>query len=328
MNLKDITKNQHFISQTEQRLNALNPSAKKNNQKIFSFSVVDRESYKTTLDSSKGFKISNTLSLMDIFSFHVLENELKRYNFEKLFHQYESSIQLNTESLIAKLPNINSDIKPEVLNLFVSKFLNFIRNPYSIKKVLNTFPSLQNMRPTQPAHYQNFKKVLNGRKPQQQHLCKLLGVTEKNYADWLSIIFLLLTSFKENQTNFLEKIIKELYENPNNYISIFVYTYDEETCLLSDRGYSNFTPEGDFTGLGLDFNLNSNSFIRYFFGNLDSLAPKNIPKSIIKKYKSNPKKISFKHKINDLNELKKYNKHVIYQCHEKIFSASKDFHIS
>lgn len=33
MNLIDLTKNQHFISQTEQRLNAINPFDKDKNKK-------------------------------------------------------------------------------------------------------------------------------------------------------------------------------------------------------------------------------------------------------------------------------------------------------
>ncbi|WP_186299578.1 hypothetical protein [Shewanella algae] len=166
MDLQDVTKNQHFVPQVEQRLNAINPLAKEENQKIYSFSLEDRESYAINLDSEKGFKISNTLSLNDVFSFDVLEKEAARYNFEKLFHQYEASIKTNTESLIYKLPNAGADIKSEILNIFISKLLNFIRNPYSIKKVLNTFPQLREVHPTDPIHYKNFERVLNGRKPQ------------------------------------------------------------------------------------------------------------------------------------------------------------------
>lgn len=86
MDLLDVTKNQHFVPQVEQRLNAINPKAKEENQKIYSFSLKDRESYAVILDSENGSKISNTLSLNDIFSFDVLGKEAARYNFEKLFH--------------------------------------------------------------------------------------------------------------------------------------------------------------------------------------------------------------------------------------------------
>lgn len=320
MDLQDITRNQHFVPQIEQRLNAINPSAKAANQKIYSFSVVDRENYGIEIDSPNGFKINKTLSLMDVFSFDVLEREAERYNFEKLFHKYEADIKLNTESLISKLPNTSSDIKPEILNLFVSKFLNFVRNPYSIKKVLNTFPSLKNVYPTEPVHYQNFERVLKGRKPQQQHLCQHLGVTEEEYADWLAIIFLLLTPLEDGQPNFLEQVVRGLYENPDTFIMIVVYTYDDKTCLLSDRGYSIPLPEDQH--MAWDFNLNSHGFIRYVFGDLDALAPSNTPQSLIETYKSRPKSISVHHKVNELEALEQYNKHVVYQCHKNIFNSS------
>src|SRR5690606_23599552 len=160
-------------------------------------------------------KISNTLSLNDIFSFDVLEKEAVRYNFEKLFHQYEKNIKINTRSLISKLTIAGADASPEIFNIFLSKFLNFVRNPYSIKKVLNTFPQLRRCQPADPVHFQNFERVLNGRRPQQNYLCGQLGVTEEEYAAWLSVIFLLLTPLEEGRPNLLEQIVKGLYNNPD-----------------------------------------------------------------------------------------------------------------
>lgn len=322
MDLQDVTKNQHFVPQVEQRLNAINPLASPRNQKILSFSLDDRESHSIRLDSPRGFKISQTLSLNDIFSFDILEKESERYNFEKLFHQYEASINTNTESLISKLPQAGADIKSEILNLFVSKFLNFIRNPYSVKKVLNTFPSLRNVHPTDPVHYRNFERVLNGRKPQQEYLCKQLGVTKEEYADWLTIIFLLLTPLKEDQPNFLEEVVKGIYENPDKFIMVIIYTYDHKTCLLSDRGYSIPLPEQEH--MAWDFNLYSHGFIRYIFGDINSLAPANAPSSLIETFKSRPKSIDVHNIVNDLDSLEQYNKHVVYQCFNNVFNSSTD----
>lgn len=317
MDFKDITKNQHFVSQVEQRFNAINPLAKEDSQKIYSFSLNDRESYSISLDSQEGFKISNTLLLNDIFSFDVLEKEAARYNFEKLFQQYEDYIKSNTESLISKLPNAGADIRSEILNLFLFKLLNFVRNPYSIKKVLNTFPQLRNAYPTDPTHYKNFDRVLNGKKPHQVYLCNRLGITKEEYVDWLSIIFLLITPLEKDQPNFLEQIVKKLYEKPEVFIMVLIYTYDEKTCLLSDRGYSIPLPEKDH--MAWDFNLCSHGFIRYIFGNIDSLVPANISKKNVEKLKARTKSVVI---INDLNALAQYNRHVVYQCHKNIFNSS------
>ncbi len=239
MDLKDATRNQHFVSQVEQRLNAINPHARDENKKIYSFKLIDRESYKLALDKGRGCKITGTLSLIDIFSFDVLEKDSGRYNFEKLFLRYESDIKTNTESLISKLTVNQADMKSEILNIFVSKFINFVRNPYSIKKVLNTFPYLRSFKPVEPIHSENFERGLNGRKPHQEYLCRELEITDEDYKNWLATIFMLLTPFDEERQVLLEHVIKNMYENPETFITVMIHTYADKTCLLSDRGYSN-----------------------------------------------------------------------------------------
>ena len=316
LNLKDKTKNQHFVSQVEQRLNAIDT----NNQKIYSFTLKDREALSIKLDSAKGKKISSILSLHDLFSFEILGKEAERYNFEALFHRYESNIKTKTDSLLAKLPFAGADIKDEVISLFLSKFLNFVRNPYSIKKILNTFPQLSNVHPTDPVHYANFRKVLEGKKPQQKYVCGQLNISEQEYTDWLSVIFLLLTPLDKSDSNLFEKMVQDLFLDKNLFTMVLIYTYDDHSCLLSDRGYSIPLPDEDH--IVWDFNLYSKGFIRYAFGNLDKLAPPNAPKELITKYKSQPKSIDVHNIVNDLNTLREYNINVVYQCHSKVFSSS------
>ena len=65
-----------------------------------------------------------------------------RLNFDFLFHKYEGYIEAHTQSLLAKLNAGSGDIKAEVINLFAAKLLNFVRNPFSIVKVLDSFPDL------------------------------------------------------------------------------------------------------------------------------------------------------------------------------------------
>jgi len=70
--LANSTANQHYLSRAEQRLNAINPDAKIENQRIHSFSLGDRENFILSLDSPKGRLISQSLLLRDVFSFDVL----------------------------------------------------------------------------------------------------------------------------------------------------------------------------------------------------------------------------------------------------------------
>ncbi len=71
-----------------------------------------------------------------------------------------------------------------------------------------------------------------------------------------------------------------------------------------------------------DFNLYSNGFIRYVFGDLESLTPTNTPKKIVEAYKAMPKRVDVHIIGNDLGALEQYNKHAIYQCYRNVFSSS------
>ena len=323
MDLRDPTKNQHFLPQVEQRLNAINPQTKSENQKIYSFSVKDRDAGIVSINSEKGVRISNNLSLHDLFSFDVLGKEANRYNFEKLFHSYEATIKSNIESLLSKINSPEADIRPEIINIFRFKILNFVRNPYSIEKILATFSAFKDIFPTDSIHYENFNRVLNGIKPQQKYLCKQLDITEDEYKEWLATIFLLLTPMKEGQLNFLDQFIKKIYENLNLFTQINIYTYNDETCLLSDRGYNEYEINGD--NMVWEFNLCSYGFIRYAFVNIDAFIPENISKEIVDFYKSKPKSISIMKMHNDLTQLKYYNQRTVELCHEHVFGSRKEY---
>lgn len=321
MDLRDITKNQHFIPQVEQRFNAINPQAKSENQKIYSFSIRDRNSYIIAIDSKKGSNISKNLQILHLFSFDVLKEEAGRYNFEKLFYDYETRVKVNTESLLSKLCIPHADIKSEILNIFSSKILNFVRNPYSIKKILNTFSNFKGMTPNDPIHFGNFERVLNGIKPQQDYLCEQLDVTKDNYKDWLAIIFFLLNSMREDQTNFLDQVIKRVYENPSLFIQVDVYTYDDEICLLSDRGFNMYELEENTTVW--EFNLCSHAFLRYVFVDIDKFLLEDTLKEVTDRVKLESNTVRVSLNCNDLAALGRYNQRTVELCHEQVFSSNK-----
>jgi len=321
MNLKDTTKNQHFVAQVEQRFNAINPDAREENQRIYAFDLIDRESYKVKINPIGGVKISSSLSLGDLFSFDVLEGSADRYNFESLFQAYEEDIRNNTKSLMDKIATGEKDVKREVINIFASKLMNFVRNPYSIAKVLNTFPSLANVYPTDPVHWQNFLRILNGRKPHQKYLCEMLGVSEDDYKKWLSTIFLLLTPLESGKLNLFEQTIRNMYESPSSFVMIMIYTYKDKACLLSDRGYS--TPLDGY-GMAFDFNLCSNAFARYVFGDINKIAPRSIPRWRLDEFIGMPRDACLSHIKDDLCMLEKYNRNIVYQCFRRVFCSSTE----
>ena len=321
MDFRNETKQQHFVSQVEQRFNSINPKAEKGNQRIYSFSLKSRDSYMVTMGSKKGINISNNLQILHLFSFDILENNIYRDNFESLFESYESSIRDNTNSLIVKLEDYESDIQSEIINIFRSKILNSIRNPYSIEKNLKTFSEIKGLYPTDDVHRKNFDRVLEGKNPQQNHICEILGITEKDYRDWLATIFILLNPMEEDKVNFLDQAIIGLLENPNLYTRVYIYTYDEKSCLLSDRGFNIYTK--DHTTVW-EFNLYSNGFIRYVFESIDH-SELGVDKEVLDRFKSMPKEIDVKVLYNDLTALEIYNKYTVDFCHKHVFGASKEY---
>jgi hypothetical protein len=324
----NTTKRQHFVSQAEQRLNALNPAAEERNQKLFSFSLIDRESYTVSLDTPRGRAISSNLLLYDLFSFHVTGQDGTRFNFEALFRQYESDMTANTLELLRKLQRGISDIKAEVLNIFTAKFMNFLRNPYSVKKVLNTIGKLGTFYPTDPYLLEQYSAILAGKKPQQRYICSQLEITPAEYQAWLSALFMVLMRPSSGELNLLESIVKNLYEDPSNDVLVCVHQYVDEhsdkRCLLSDRGYSIPIPEGKH--LAFSFNLCSNAFITYVFVDIEKAAPERTNPYLLEAYKKRQKKVTVRPSENDLAALSSYNRNVVYQCSHAVYSSSQNIY--
>jgi hypothetical protein len=183
------TKHQHYISQVDQRLNTSTPDAKLGNQRIFSFDLIDRDARIVRLTHPRGTPIASNLSMYDLYSFDVDKDADTRANLEREFGQYETIVRETTENLMRKFAEHSVDCKEELLTLFFAKFTNFIRNPFSVHKVLNTFGAMAVHHPVDPAIYASYTRIMTGRKPQQTALCARLGITDKQYAAWLRVIF-------------------------------------------------------------------------------------------------------------------------------------------
>ena len=321
--LENDTQNQHFVSQVEQRLNALNPQADPSNQRIYSFEVVDRANHKLALENSIGRPIESNLSLSDLFSFDVPGESRLRLNFESLFQKYEDYIKDHTKSLLGKLNAGTGDIKAEIINLFAAKMLNFVRNPFSIVKVLNNFPGLASYDPTDPALLADYRRVVSGRKPQQAHLCAELGISEAQYVQWLRVLFMLLVPMAEGHPNFFEDMIKRLLENRKKHVAAFVFEYDSARCLLSDRGFSQ--PIAD----GFSFNLCATAFVDYTFTDPATIvqgkaSPEFIARVIANLERLPEKQIHVTFQRNNLDMLARYNRLAIEQCYKRIYCSVKD----
>jgi hypothetical protein len=321
--LENMTRNQHFLPQVEQRLNAHNPAAARKALRIYSFRVTDRERYVIQLEEPDGRSIKHNMSVFDLFSFDVPEGGVVRMNLESLFHKYETDTSTHTRSLLAKLAVRSGDIKAEIIDLFAAKLLNFARNPFCIPKVLNTFGKVGTYEPTDPALLACYRRIISGRKPHQAALCAQLAISDEHYVAWLRTLFMLLVHAMEGRPNFFELMIKSLIENPNTYVRAYVHEYDSKSCLLSDRGFCQ--PIADGAHLAFSFNLGANAFIDYVFADIAALSPEFLPQRAIefaKKHFGNRFDVSYQK--NDLVMLARYNRRVIEQCYERVYCGRKE----
>ena len=312
------TKNQHFVSQVELRLNALNPGARPENQRIYEFEIVDRDQRQMRLVNLKGRLISNALSMFDLFSFDIADDGL-RANLEAVFGAYEAKIGELTAKLLQAHAERRNTVNQELFDLFVAKTVNFIRNPFSVAKVLNTFGVMSQHHPMDPDIHTIYKRILTGRRPQQAYLCAKLGITDKQYRAWLRILFMLLTPLADGHATMLEQALGAMYEDREHALLIHLHTYSTERCLLSDRGWTVPIPEGE--NLAFDFNLGAQAFIRYAFLDYDAVLGRPLPLVIREGLSRGPKVVHLSYLHDDLVSLKVFHRRIIEQSFERVFSS-------
>ncbi|MFZ0319643.1 MAG: hypothetical protein WAL56_11000 [Candidatus Sulfotelmatobacter sp.] len=203
--------------------------------------------------------------------------------------------------------------------------MNFLRNPYSIKKVLSSIGGMLRFHPTDPCLLADYRAVLTGRKPQQGYLCRQLGIDADEYRTWLAALFMALLRPRPGEINLMEGMIKGLFENPSHQTNVMIYQYVNEhadkRCLLSDRGYSD--PSRGSEMLAFSFNLCSNAFVVYTFTDVVQFAVGAVPPQVIDDFKKQPKRVQVTLLTNQLPPLSSYNRSVAYQCAHSVYCSSQ-----
>lgn len=321
---KNQTRNQHYISQVEQKLNCIDINVTRKNRRIYEFEVLDRECNKFQITNPSGVRISSNLSFNDLYSLDIFEDST-RENFEKFFNILEHKI----EDLSNQLLNSESISLDQVKDFFSVKLMNIIRNPFCITKAINEFGKFCNFYPTDEYMLSFFRKI--DTLTVNEEILSNFDITSDMYKKWLKIIFYTVIPFKyiDNQEySFLKRIVSEVFDTNKNMVKISLFHYDKPSCLLSDRGFVDLNSTDDFINYG--FNINKNSFIVFSFtpNNLDSIArSSNIPFEELAFYKEKGidklliNKLEIKKIINDVDALNVYNQNVIYQAHKKFYAA-------
>jgi len=322
------SRNQHFVTHVEQKLNACNPESRGGRFRIYSFQVADRDSYRLTLEQAHGRPIHSNLAMLDLFSFDVAGGMRLRSNLEELFQKYEQGIERQTRSLLEKLSRQNFDVKDELVELFAAKLLNFVRNPFCIEKVLNSFPGVASFQPTDAGLLATYWQIIAGRRPHQSYLCAQLGITDQRYAEWLRMLFMLLAPIGPDGANLFEGVIKGLLESRALHIGTFLAVYDQPCVLLSDRGFARPVADGPQI-MAMSFNLCSTAFFDFAFADAATLLQGRANPMFLEHALENWKRravatVNLTVTHNDRALLARHNRRVVEQCHSRVYCAVKD----
>jgi hypothetical protein len=326
MSYIDATKNQHYLSQVEQRLNSIPGKGKK----IYSFVLKDREKCTVELENVNGIGIQSNLSFIDLYTFEFLDEGMRK-NFESAFGVYESKIGSATSALLDKIKANDENILEELNDVLRLKFLNFIRNPYNIKKVLNSIGVLADHHPSQEQLLEEYRLLEKRNDGGIERICRDFDVTREQYLNWMKVIFLSLIDVGGGET-ILEHLVRELFENKGLGTAATIYgisdAHPDKKVVLSDRSYVDYSAAAD-GNLMMAFNLNANYFIKFAILDvtrfMEAKAPAGMDKEKVMEafLKLNKNVNVYVQEDNEeaLSQLAGYNMNAVYQCHSKVFCS-------
>ncbi|WP_139126635.1 hypothetical protein [Acinetobacter sp. YK3] len=207
-----------------------------------------------------------------------------------------------------------------------------IRNPYCIEKTINTFSYAADHYPTNGELKDYFDQISSYSVPIE--VLSKFSVTEEKYKKWLKILFIMLTpTFGERCI--LDDFAEGFFDFSKFFHLIYLCSYANEICLLSDRSYVDISSIFENSnGVTFGFNLRKDAFIylSFFPNDVDVIIRtllKNNPN--INGLVHNAKFLGIKQfqynltitRIKDnIDMLKSYNKHVIYQSFDSVYGAS------
>jgi hypothetical protein len=274
-------KRQHFVSQVEQRFNAIDRSLPKKQQKIHAFEIMDKERNSLRLVDSRGVRIRNNLQLPHLFTFR--DSEKIARDMEALFGQFESQYTGIVQCLESELRpgGIRSVAFDDAIRIWGLKFLNTFRNPYSIRKTVDTFREPERYFPTDPTYKSWHQSIMDETDNPLFTALDDTGVTLDEFKKWqLGLLLLVMRNEAPGIGNYpyadtlMGQMAHELLTDRSRITWLVFHVLSKDfdgRFLLSDRGYTAGSAPKDKARLVLDFNLSDRIAITFC-----SIDPKSI----------------------------------------------------
>lgn len=321
--MDSVVKNQHFISQSEQRSNSLDDSVLKKNRRIYKFDIVDRENDTVRLTRCDGVKIKSALSFGDLFSFDVLDGE-KRRNLEGFFEAYEVDVSVQIEKMLHMINAGCSSVQvqPVAMKVLAAKLMGIIRNPYCIDATLQMFHTMAGVVPTDHCSWVEFQRIRDGAKPHIEIIKKEFDTTEEKYVLWLEILYLALMKNPKADGNILDSLVLGLIQSAGSACVMYICEYnnsDEYQVVLPDVGYAQGSND-PFVNIFM-FNLNKRSFASFVFCDMENQDVVGVPQSMKELISSRGLGFWYCHLFNNEEMLRKFNILGVYQSRKNVYCA-------
>lgn len=321
--MENSTRNQHFISQSEQRSNCIDERRPKDKQRIYKFEIADRENSVVRLTNDEGVKIKKNLSFDDLFSFDVKNSSLRK-NLEDFFHKFEVGLAPAVDLLISESKaNFGGDaLKGAAEKVFKAKFMGWIRNPYSIARTIDMYKGVAGLYPTDPILLADFCDIRTGVKPHLAAVCAEFGVTSDQYFQWLEILFLALMIPPDSTKSILEATVEKIVESKGKMGHVIVATFDDVAgcrVAIPDTGYLQGTEDPNHNMFL--FNLSRSAFASFNVIDLSKQTLVEVPPRMRGQVESFNMKFSAQHHHNHMRLLERFNMLAAYQAHSHIFCA-------
>lgn len=248
----NLTHNQHFVSQAEQRMNSCSDNPGKKKAKIFRFTV--DKSQPSTINPQNKATIENNLAFHDLFTI-MRTGHSKRINLEALFNRYEADYAESARSIIEAISMARSSPGPATLlltedrrpyskhsptidlikRIYRHKILVGARNPLRVKETLGRFQDFLD-HSVADLEALALHRALDGKDPgEERHICETYKLSRDDYRVWIRLLILLLYP-KADEETLLDGCVDEFF-NAKDYMTLIqVHSFKEGCALLPDTG--------------------------------------------------------------------------------------------
>jgi len=253
--MKTSAKRHHFVAQFEQRESDPATLCSARQATIFEYAIADRDNYE--LGEPVLRVVRKNLATPHLYRIGTVDGtDREYYALEPMFNRYETEGAAARERFLAAVEDRATPSWPDVRSIVRLQFLNAFRNPYCIKRTLNTIGNMANVVPNTEDGKRYASMIDRLSEAHVERVCAKYGISEMEYRAWLRALYSALFDrrvfsdyevVEERYNVFDETIDLVLLRKNCAYVFQVNVTENQDLgeFLLSDRGpVIRQTPEG------------------------------------------------------------------------------------